>query len=832
MSKKLRMLAGLLGIVSLLIPQTSFAYEVPAQDSRARYFYIFGPNADKLVGKEDSEQTLFVDVPAAESGQVVIKVYDPDTSGGKDFRLNGLDDYDTVTTFTVFGSSQLDSQTFGADDSTYNQKHFQFGPYDKTQGEKVGDKYRFRLEAKATSGNDGNLFNVHVQPDSAEIFSENITFRLAPREGDHMYFYPEIPAGTKYIVVDNYDLDEQGGSAMLIDKVNRKKYDILDSTSGEWTETKIPVSVSGTGRLQINIEKATQRFGHAGLRVKDDKGNYLPIYFKKGPLPVVAKPAKVMKKAPEPTGPVLSCNQFTFDARDSSDPDNDKIDYMWDFGDGTTSEKGVVTHVYGKGGTYNVKLTVTDNSGLECETATTYQKVEVNTPPTANMDAPELTCVGQSVTLNASGSSDEESSSLTYNWSFDDGTTAEGQTVTKTFTEGGVYRASVTVDDGQNTSCSVDGISRVIRVNTPPVAEAGNDISMCLTDPRDSYDVYFNAEGSHDGDRDNDLTYSWDFGDGNKGEGRRVSHTYAKGGTYTARLTVSDNTGSSCSVDSDTVKVDLSKSPIAVAGDDRYACVGTSINFDGSESIAEEGSTLSYTWDFGDGNTGKGKNATHKYTEGGDYVVSLAVNNGAGGECGESVDNLRVHINSGPRAVLGNVEAACTGDTISFDASGSNDADGDSLKYTWNFGDGTVVDGGSKVSHRFSEGGTYKVSVTVDDGSGSPCGTSTDVTTVKVNTPPVADAGENLVCCQNQKNVFDGSGSTDADGDKLTYSWDLGDGGTASSQTVEHAYAQSGNYNVRLTVDDGTGTSCSTATDGFTANVNAKPVPVIKISQR
>lgn len=53
--------------------------------------------------------------------------------------------------------------------------------------------------------------------------------------------------------------------------------------------------------------------------------------------------------------------------------------------------------------------------------------------------------------------------------------------------------------------------------------------------------------------------------------------------------------------------------------------------------------------------------------------------------------------------------------------------------------------------------------------------------------------------------TFDASGSTDADGDSLTYTWDLGDGTTAEGQTVTHAYADAGRYTVTLTVDDGAG---------------------------
>jgi len=100
---------------------------------------------------------------------------------------------------------------------------------------------------------------------------------------------------------------------------------------------------------------------------------------------------------------------------------------------------------------------------------------------------------------------------------------------------------------------------------------------------------------------------------------------------------------------------------------------------------------------------------------------------------------------------------------------------------------------------------------------------------VKINSRPLADAGPNLVCCVDKETIFNGSGSSDPDGDALTYRWDFGDGATAEGMTVTHAYAKSGEYTVMLKVDDNSGTSCSTASSSFEATVNERPVSVIKV---
>jgi len=69
------------------------------------------------------------------------------------------------------------------------------------------------------------------------------------------------------------------------------------------------------------------------VRVKDDKGNILPLYYRPGK-PVVRQVAPPIVKAPD-----LKCNKFTFDATSSYDPNREKLSFLWDFGDGTTSEQ-------------------------------------------------------------------------------------------------------------------------------------------------------------------------------------------------------------------------------------------------------------------------------------------------------------------------------------------------------------------------------------------------------------------------------------------------------------------------------------------------------------
>lgn len=813
-----RILASIAAACFLLTGSgASWAYEIPRENSNVNYFYVFGPQGDPLMGAEGDTFELYVDVPANSTEDLILQVFDPDTSGKKDWRLDPTtNQWDTTTEFSVVGSTKLDSKTFTTE---YDQAYYQFGPYKKEQGEKVGSNYRFKLVAHTTSGDDENLFKVRINPDHADSFVYKMTFRLLPKQGDLMTFHPEVPASTTKITVHNWDLDAEGGSSVLHEGEQQTSYAINDSLSGQWKTTDIDLRGGNNSRLNYVITKGTQAYGNAGLKITGASGNPIPVYFRKG-VPIAAPAPKPAPAAPK--APVNKCNTYTFDGRKSYDDDKQALTYKWDFGDGTTSEEAVVTKSYEKAGDYVVVLTVTDNSGLVCNTAVTSTPVKINTPPQAALKAPDLVCVNDTVTLDASGTTDNTPGSLSYQWALGDNTTADGARVTKMYGQGGVYKVHLTVDDNSNTICNQDAAEKTIRVNTPPAADAGEDIALCQRSGQEGFTVKLNGSGKDaDGDK---LTYRWDFGDGSTGEGPAPTHTYAQAGNYRATLTVEDGSGAICSVAVDSVNIALNRAPVAVAGQAVKACAGAPVTFDGAGS--SEGAN--YTWDFGDGSTGTGKVASHTYTKGGNYKATLTVDDGKGTACSVASASVPVTINSAPSVSVEDAQPTCVGKTVSLGANAS-DPDSDAVKLTWDFGDGTTQSGGSNVTHTYAKGGFYVVTVTADDGKGGSCSVASDTAYVRVNTPPTANAGENKVCCLDQEVGFDGSGSSDADGNTLTYKWNFGDGSGAEGAKTSHTYSKNGAYKVVLVVNDGSNTPCSEATSGFDAKVNAKPVSVIEV---
>ncbi len=806
--------------VSFVISHSAFAIEVPEQDSKAQFFYVYGPQGLPVNGKkEDPSLTVYIDVPDTVKQDFSLSVYDPDTYGDWD-DIGGYAPYEnTETEYKISGNKDIVSKVFKGNEG-YNNKWFDFAPITLDQGQKIGSKTRFTVKITALRGDDQNLFKLKISPDNAEVFSNEVSFRLLPSKGGKIYFHPWVQEGQNTLIIHNFDLDSDGGESHLYDPYTKKSYRVKDSVSGQWAETTVKFQEGPTRRLQYIVKTLNQERGNAALKITDANGNYLPLYFQKVDAPALPPVAPKVTNA---------CNRFKFDATKSYDINNDKISYHWDFGDGTESIQPVEIHDFANAGTYKVVLTVSDNSGLVCNTSVTTQEVRANLPPQAAFAGPEMTCAGSSVTFDASATKDDMPANLTYLWSFGDGTTAEGKTVTKKFDKGGVYDVVLTVDDNAGSKCSRDSVKQMIRVNTPPVANAGDDQLIHISSAAGDYVVNFDGSKSFDPDN-NSLKYMWQFGDGTNAEGAKVSHVYANPGDYTAKLVVNDQSGTPCDMSVDTVKVNLNKAPVANAGQDQYACVGAELTFDASASSTEGGENLKYAWSFGDGETAEGQVVKHRFTKTGAHKVTLTVDDNKGTAVSQSVDVVNVFLNSNPSVQIANVDKACTNDKVAFQANAS-DPDGDKLKYIWNFGDGAVVEGGSNMSHQYQKGGNYKVSVTVDDGKSSPCSKAVASSMVKVNTAPIASTGPNLVCCVDQVTQFDGSGSNDADGDKLTYLWNFGDGKAIEGNTpqVTHTFKESGAYQIVVTVDDNQGTKCSSSSAGFAANVNAKPTAVMQV---
>lgn len=549
------------------------------------------------------------------------------------------------------------------------------------------------------------------------------------------------------------------------------------------------------------------------LKVEDDSNS--PCNFHSSSLTVTVNSKPVAAAGNDMIAAVDE--QISFNAGLSYDTDGEISKFDWNFGDGNTSSGEKVSHKYSKPGKYSVTLTVIDNTGASNNQATSQLVVTVNDKPDADAGSIRVVAVGERVNFDGSKSVDRDGQIIKYDWDFGDGGSGTGVKPEYIYKQPGKYTVKLTVTDNSNSKSSTNFDTATVIVNFPPVAVAGEDMLLTSSEAR--------FDGSKSSDKDGVLTaYLWEFGDGNTSNEIKPFHFYKKPGTYKVKLTVTDNTSVSSNKTSDELTVIINALPVAKAKSVSVAAPGETINFDASESSDPDGSIAKYEWDFGDGNTAQGKSVTHKFTLPGLYTIKLKVADNTGHENAVDYTYLTVKVNSTPLAKAGNSIIAAPGDKIVLDASGSFDLDGEITKYSWNFSDKSPGINSERAERVFEREGIYTAYLTVTDNSGASNNTANDRIEIRINSMPVAKAGENIFSCSNTI-FFDGSLSADPDGDGLTYVWDFGDGSPKlSGLKVSHTYQKSGSYPVILSVNDGTGTKNSSSETTITVIINERPV--------
>lgn len=360
----------------------------------------------------------------------------------------------------------------------------------------------------------------------------------------------------------------------------------------------------------------------------------------------------------------------------------------------------------------------------------------LNSAPVANAGQDQTPYVGNTVTLDGSGSYDVDGNLLTFKWVFTSvptestATLSDSTSVNPTFTidKAGTYVVSLTVNDG-----TVDSAADTVTIstlNSAPVADAGTDQTPYVNDT-----VTLNGSGSYDVDG-NLLTYSWAFTTVPQGSAASLvnpasvnpTFTVDKAGTYVVSLMVNDGTVNSTA---DTVTIStLNSAPVANAGLDQSVYVGNTVTLDGSGSSDVDGNLLTYSWAFTSkpsGSTATLNNAaavnpTFTVDKAGTYVVSLIVNDGT---VNSAPDTITIStINVAPVANAGNDQTVPEESTVTLDGSGSSDADGNALTYSWAFTtkpteSTAILSGTTTMNPTFTadEEGTYVVSLIVNDGT-------------------------------------------------------------------------------------------------------------------
>lgn len=192
--------------------------------------------------------------------------------------------------------------------------------------------------------------------------------------------------------------------------------------------------------------------------------------------------------------------------------------WYWEFGDGTTSAAQNPVHTYADTGYYFVCLTIADSMG-NCTDTYCEEIFTGNPPPPGGCESFILPYSINGLTAEFQGWTYSQFPTEYY-WEFGDGVTATGQFVSHTYPTEGIYKVYLQTID--STGCEFLTWMEVWIGNTWP--ECSNSFYY---EQSDSTTFIFTGQAwFNNGTTTDDVTYSWDFGDGTTGTGQTLTHFF------------------------------------------------------------------------------------------------------------------------------------------------------------------------------------------------------------------------------------------------------------------------------------------------------------------
>jgi len=262
--------------------------------------------------------------------------------------------------------------------------------------------------------------------------------------------------------------------------------------------------------------------------------------------------------------------------------------------------------------------------------------------------------------------------------------------------------------------------------------------------------------------------------------------------------------------------------PVADAGPDQRFSRPTTISLDATGSTDPDDDILTYQWSFvsvPDGSQAALSDATSinpAFTADlyGEYVLNLVVNDGE--LKSEVVYTNIVIINDVPVSNAGADQNYTRPAVINLNGTGSSDPDGDMITYQWSI-ISTPADSLAALSDSTSSNpdfnadsyGQYVINLIVSDGELQSAVDSVVVTII--NNTPIADAGSDRNVFRNSVVSLNANGSSDPDGDSLSYQWSFASIPADSSASFSNSIISNpsftadaiGEYVINLVVNDG-----------------------------
>ncbi|NYJ05835.1 PKD domain-containing protein [Petropleomorpha daqingensis] len=307
------------------------------------------------------------------------------------------------------------------------------------------------------------------------------------------------------------------------------------------------------------------------------------------------------------------------------------------------------------------------------------------------------------------------------------------------------------------------------------------------------------------------TSWAWDFGDTTSATTQNPAHTYTTPGTYQVTLTATNTTGSTTSA---ATTITVSSAPVAPTAaftvDKTSGTAPLAVQFTDTST----GGPTSWAWDFGDTTSATTQNPAHTYTTPGTYQVTLTATNTTGSTTSAATT---ITVSSAPVAPTATFTVDKTSGTAPLAVQFTDTSTGGPTSWAWDFGDTTSATT-QNPAHTYTTPGTYQVTLTATNTTGS---TTSAATTITVSPAPVAPTATFTVDKTSGTAPLAVQFTDTSTGTPTSWAWDFGDTTSATTQNPAHTYTTPGTYQVTLTATNTTGSTTSAAT---TITVTKAPI--------
>ncbi|MCX7954699.1 MAG: PKD domain-containing protein [Bacteroidales bacterium] len=477
----------------------------------------------------------------------------------------------------------------------------------------------------------------------------------------------------------------------------------------------------------------------------------------------------------------FNCNNMTaYFQNNSTYVGAEPYEFLWTFGDDSTSTENNPTHQYSEIGDYLVTLITYSHFCSD----TTSQLIKVS--KLQSNFGYVYSCFDNSVNFYDSTLA-SNTQILSWKWNFGDNLYSSEQNTQHLYADTGTYLVTLTV----TSDYCVDSITKTITIQKLKV----------------NFDYTYNCENMEI--TTTNLTtfagttpeqYIWLFGDGSQSNEFEPTYQYTQTGDYLVSLI------SKTQFCSDTITKTIKVAKLVADFTYLLECNNNTIEFiDSSEALNTQ--ILSWNWDFGDQTYSTGQNVLHTYADTGSYIITLSVISDI---CTDSISKqLKLqHLNTNFDYIYN-----CQNQKVNF-SNTTTFAGIQPNQYTWLFGDGTTSFE-INPSHVYNDTGKYSVTLIA-----STPGICIDSITKEISIINVTASFEVNNSCENETIHFTDNTNYPY-GHIIYWNWNFGDGTSDNKPNTTHSYNSAGNYTVTLIIK-----TTENCTDTLSKIITIYPSPV------